>query len=324
MSTAGTTEPDGRTRHYGGFYGLDESGPSASSDDRPLLVVWGNCQAESVRVLLAGSGENAVRTVRVPPVFELVESDLGYLRGLMARADILVSQPVKDGYRDMPLGTGQVAALMPAGGRVLRWPVLRCSSLHPFQAIVRDPWDPSRDPPVVPYHDLRTIASVQTGRDLLDAPVPAAVCAEVARASVAELARREAAGCDVAVSDLLAQPQLGDMHTLNHPGNRILITLVRRIQAALGLPVDAADPGRELLGGTRAPVAAAAAEALGLDVDDERVARVPSASHWRVGAESVATRHIHDVQARWYRENPWLLDAAEQRHGPLLDALGLR
>ena len=322
--TASGTDVDGRTRHYGGFYGLDGVEPVDEADDRPLLVVWGNCQAESVRVLLARSGEHDVRTVRVPPVFEIEESDLPHLRALMARADIVLSQPVKDDYRDMPLGTDQVAALMPDGGRVLRWPVLRCSALHPFQAIVRDPRDPSRDPPVVPYHDLRTIASVQTGRDLLDAEVPVEVCAEVARASVAELARREEAACDVAVSDLFECPQLGDMFTLNHPGNRILVELARRIQGALGLPVDAVDADRALLGGVQAPVAAASAAALGLDPADERVAAVPSASSWRVGAESVPTREIHDVQAQWYRDNPWVLDAAEERHSDLLDALGLR
>lgn len=51
----------GRRQHYAHFYGL----APLPSDDRPLLVVHGNCQAESLRVLLDGAA-SPVRTVRVP------------------------------------------------------------------------------------------------------------------------------------------------------------------------------------------------------------------------------------------------------------------
>ncbi|MHA6795513.1 WcbI family polysaccharide biosynthesis putative acetyltransferase [Pseudonocardia bannensis] len=54
----------GRRAHYGEFY--DGPGPT----DRPLAVVHGNCQAESMRVLLAGSPTFSCPTVRVPRVQE--------------------------------------------------------------------------------------------------------------------------------------------------------------------------------------------------------------------------------------------------------------
>ena len=149
------------------------------------------------------------RAVRIPPVFELTESDLGPLRRLAARASVLVAQPVKDDYRDLPLGTAQVAALLPAGSTVVRWPVLRCAAYHPFQAIIRDPRDESRDPPVVPYHDLRTLASARTGLDLLTADIPASACRGVAEASLAELRRRERSQCDIPISDVFDHPQVG-------------------------------------------------------------------------------------------------------------------
>ena len=38
-----------------------------------------------------------------------------HLRTLADRASILITQPVKDDYRDLPLGTDQVAAMLPAG-----------------------------------------------------------------------------------------------------------------------------------------------------------------------------------------------------------------
>ena len=49
------------------------------------------------------------------------------------------------------------------------------------------------------------------------------------------------------------------MFTINHPGNRVLVELSRRLQRALGRPGDAADPGRDLLGAVSAPIDGAAA-----------------------------------------------------------------
>ncbi len=317
-----TNKPvDGRTRHYGTFYDLDPvdradtAGQDDGDDGRPLLLVWGNCQAEAIRVLLAGSTTLPARAVRIPPVFELTESDLGPLRRLAARADVLVAQPVKDDYRNLPLGTAQVAALLPARSTVVRWPVLRCAAYHPFQAIIRDPRDESRDPPVVPYHDLRTLASARTGLDLLTADVPASACRAVAEASLAELRRRERAQCDVPISDVFDHPQVGDMFTINHPGNRILVELARRIQLALNAPADAADPGRDLLGEVRAPMPAAALTALGLTDT--------ASSTWQVGERSISAEEVHRVQWQWYRDNPWVVDAGYARHRETMNLLGL-
>lgn len=43
----------GRRAHYGEFYGLTEL------PDAPIFMVHGNCQAESLRVLLHGAGRVA-------------------------------------------------------------------------------------------------------------------------------------------------------------------------------------------------------------------------------------------------------------------------
>ena len=308
---------DGRTRHYGTFYGLDPADRTdgADSDDLPVLLVWGNCQAEAVRVLLAASPSLHMRAVRIPPVFELTASDIDPLRRLAARASVLLAQPVKDGYRDLPLGTDEVASLMPAGGAVVRWPVVRCSVLQPFQAIVRDPRDPTRDPPLVPYHDLRTLASARMGKDLLTAEISVDACVTVVAESLAELRRRESLQCDVAISDVLEQPEIGDMFTINHPGNRVLIELARRLQVALGGVPDAADPGRNLLGEVRAPVSAVALSALGL-------AGAPSTT-WDVQGKSLAEQEVHRVQWQWYRDNPWVVDAGYARHAETLKVLQL-
>lgn len=306
-------ETDGRTRHYGGFYGLDPV-----PVDRPLWLVHGNCQAEALRALLATAEEGAL-TVRIPPVHELTAADLPHLHALLARTTVLLSQPVREDYRNLPLGTAQLAARLPPGARVLRWPVIRIGALHPYQVIVRHPRDRSLGPPVVAYHDLRTVVAARAPGELGPLPpadAPPQAYRDAAAASVAELARREAAQCDVGVSDVLGAAGAGAAHTVNHPGNPVLTVLAQRVRAALDAPGDVGDPVRDLLGGVRAPLEPAVLTALGLDPAAAR-------ADWIVGGAVVDAQHVHRVQAAFYRADPGWLDAAQARHGERMTLLGL-
>ena len=105
------------------------------------------------------------------------------------------------------------------------------------------------------------------------------------------------------------------MFTINHPGNRILVELARRIQLALNAPADAADPGRDLLGEVRAPMPAAALTALGFTDT--------ASSTWQVGERSISAEEVHRVQWQWYRDNPWVVDAGYARHRETMNLLGL-
>jgi hypothetical protein len=316
------TAPDGRTRHYGTFYGVPDDLRNDHPDHpldpaAPIVLIWGNCQAEALRVLLAGSPTLGLRTVRIPPVFELTRADLVHLQRLAERAAILLTQPVRDDYGNLPLGSAQVAAMLPNDGVALHWPVLRFAGFHPFQAIIRDPVDGSNEPPVVPYHDLRTLASAHLGRDLFTVEPSVAACTELTAASLAELQRREQAQCDIAVSDVFARPEPGDMFTINHPGNRVLVELARRIQRALGRPADATAPDRNLLGEVIAPSPAAALTALGVattDADDD---------HWTVRGSKIPARDVHDAQLTWYAEHPAVVAAGWERHHATLHTLGV-
>lgn len=288
-----------RRQHYADFY----DGPV--SDGRPLGLVHGNCQAEALRLVLAGAPGLPWQLVRVPPVHELVAEDLPALDALLARATLLVGQPVRDGYRGLPLGTAEVAARLPEGAAVVRVPIVRDMAVHPWQAIVRVP--DGAEPPVVPYHDLRTL----TGRSPVDPDLPAA-----AAASRAELARREARDCDVAVSDLLPSFGVDAVHVLNHPGNGVLVALARRVQEALGVPVDAADPGHVLLGGIRAPLERSVLESLGLDVARAR-------EHWLVGGEPLPASIVIEAQRGWYATRPDVVAEGLRRYADRLPLLGL-
>ena len=313
-------EPTGRTRHYGAFYGLPEV-PVPGADGRDVLVVYGNCQAESVRVLLELALGDAVTAVRIPPVFELTEADLPALTALLARTRYLITQPVRPDYRDLPLGTAQVSDQLPPGAAVLRWPVLRYSGLLPFQAIIRDPLDPGADPPGVPYHDLRTLASAATGVDRFDVDLDPAAILDVARDSRAELGRRETRDCDVGISDLLDPAAAGDWATINHPGNRVLIGLVERILAGLFLSGQVQDPGRVLLGEVVSPADPRVARTLEVRPGDQRRTAVDGS--WRVGSQEVPAQQIHRLQWAWYADRPQLIRAGFERHAATLARLGL-
>src|SRR5437588_1043550 len=80
---------------------------------RPLCLISGNCQAEPIRALLVASAEFAdgYEAVRIPAVHEISASQMASLRRVLRAASLIVAQPIKDGYRGLPLGTQEVIAL---------------------------------------------------------------------------------------------------------------------------------------------------------------------------------------------------------------------
>lgn len=310
---------DGRTRHYGRFYGLED--PDPGEETGPFVTVVGNCQGESLRLLLASTGR--VASFRIPPVHEWVAADLPHLEALLARTDVLVTQPVHDGYRDLPIGTAQLSRLLPDSAQVIRYPVLRYDGLFPYHAIVRPPSEPSLDPPVVPYHDLRILVAAHRGLDAPAQPTADATALRAAAAmSVDQLRQRENRHHTVVVSDALeAAPA---WHTLNHPDNATLAVAARRVlerMEELGL----CEPGgqvtppadREMLGGFSAPVDPAAAEALG--VPEKAVGR----EDWRDGGAVIPAATILEAQLEFYRRHPEIVTAGLRRHADRIRALGL-
>lgn len=209
-------------------------------------IVVGNCQAESIRLVLDSP---LTPTVRTTAVHEMTAQDARELHELLRGAAFLVSQPIRDDYHGLPLGTSQMRASLPPGAPAIVVPVIRFAGLHPFQAAIRvDGVD--HEPPVVAYHDVRTLARAA------GVPVRRRLAADEVRAiaagSVAELQRREQ-HVDVTVSDLFSAPRFAQMRTINHPGNAIFLPLGERVLRALGRPAEPTDPGRPILSSVRAP-----------------------------------------------------------------------
>lgn len=300
-------QAQGRRRHYGEFYGLR---PLPGDDGRALLMVHGNCQSEALRVLLAQT--DVYRTVRVPPVHEIEDDDLPHLARTLAAVRVLVTQPIKDDYRDLPVGTSQVTAGLAGGAVVVPVPVIRYAGLFPFQALVRAP--PLGDPPVVPYHDLRTMVEAATGTRPA-AGAGAGAYREIERASVAELARREHDADSVVVSDLLRGAGADAASTVNHPGNPVLRGLAERVLERLGHRVEVPDPGRTLLNAVHSPLAADVLAAL--DLPD------PARETWTVAGEQIDDDEVRDAQLRWYAEHDHVAPAGLHRHREAVAVLGL-
>lgn len=309
------TSDTGRRKHYGVFYGEDDAAPV---DDRPLWLVVGNCQAEALRQVLDAVPDRRYRTVRIPPVHEIERSDLPYLDSLLAASAVLVSQPVRAGYRDLPLGTSELAERLSSSATCIRWPVIRYAGLYPFQAIVRHPADRSVVPPVVPYHDLRTVAAARAGlspSSVWDVDVSADQLRAAAEASRDELARRERRDCDVGVSDVLGPCGAQAAHTINHPGNRVLETLARRILDAADVRLSVPAISRTLLDSVHAPLEPRVLTALGLDAAPRY--------HWVHHGDRLSVDDVHAAQLNWYAANPDYVELAITRHAHMMDILGL-
>ena len=304
----------GRTRHYGEFYGRQ----TVEGTERPLWLVIGNCQAEALRCALDTPADRPYRTVRVPPVHELDAGDIPHLDALLGRSSLLLSQPIRTDYRGLPLGTDQLAAKLPAGASVVRWPVIRYAGLYPFQVIVRRPADRSVVPPPVPYHDLRTIAAARAGRapfDPWDVDVTPAALRALAEASTAALTQRERRDTDVGISDVFATAGCDAAHAINHPGNTVLAELARRILSERGIARDVRLQGKALLGSVYAPLEQRVLDALNL-------AGRPRHDWWFHG-KSIDPDQVHRTQMRWYRDNADFLELAVERHGSIMELLGL-
>lgn len=283
-----------RRQHYAEFFGLDPLPPRFG-------VTIGNCQAESLRLVMDAPQRRFVRT---PPVHEMDAAEAARLHELVGQAETVISQPIRDDYRGLPLGTRQIAES--ADVRVLTVPPVRFGGLHPYQAAIRVP-GVEGDPPLVAYHDVRTLAAA-AGLAVADSLRPAAVRA-VAEASLETLREREQRA-DIVVSDLFDRVSADQMRTVNHPGNAVWLPLGARVLDALGAHDGVVDPRRPLLDSVQAPLLPEVVEAWSLPD--------PPRAHWVVEGVELDDAEVRAAHTAWYAAHPEFVAAAVQRLAPLL------
>ena len=278
----------------------------------PLLTVVGNCQAESTRRLLMSTG--AFTSDRIKPIHEIEASDLGWFTALLKRTDVLVTQPIRDDYRGVPVGTRQMLEHLPRHARHITVPVLRFDGLMPYHAIIRNPEDTSENPPVVPYHDLRILAAAARGAraPLQPDPSPDAL-RRAAAMSIEQIATRERAHNTVVISDYLETTPV--WHTINHPDNATLGVMAQRIVDALGIDAQVELPDYEMLGQLQAGVDKQSALALGVNVERPE---------WRDRTlGTIDAGLIAREQLEYYRQRPHVVAHGLERHRERLENLGL-
>ena len=327
-----------RTRHYGQFYGLfplpgssDAAGTSNATSTAtacPRVVVVGNCQAESLRIVLNSS--EPIDSFRIPPIHEWTQEDMPFVHHALRWANVLVSQPVRDNYRGLPCGTAQLEKMLRAQimdnegeAQVIRFPVLRFSALNPAWVIVRSPADTSLNPPIVPYHDITILAELGGLTRVNPADYPG-----ILDLNVKQMEERERAHGTVIMSDYLRT--CPTWHTLNHPDNATLERLGVQVQQAiakrriewahLAEPSDqvSAPMDREMLGHLREPVDTAAWETL---VPNNP--QVPAdRDSWTLHGRPLDPEEIAFAHRRFYTDHPEFVTSAMTRHATLLRLLG--
>ena len=282
------------------------------------VVVWGNCQARPVAALLrAPMAAHGLEVLDVPTVFEATAAEVAWVREQVGRAGVLVTQPIRDEYRHAGCGSEQLAALVPASGRVVRLPSAIHTGWFPYQANAHDEHGVRVPAPLVAYHDLRLLAAAEQGRsaddvlaDGLGRAVDDDALRTAAAASVAELQRREQTA-DVTVSDVIDRPDA--MFAMNHPTNRTLGALAARVLDHLGLDGGIDLPEREFLGEIRTPVEPHVVAARGEGVTQPE---------WIVRREVVPWADVVRAHLALYAEYPQIARDARVRWAERLAVLG--
>jgi hypothetical protein len=301
--------------------------PARARRRRPLCLVYGNCQAEPVRALLASSAEFAdgYEAVRIPAVHEVSASQIPRLQRVFRAASLIVTQPVKDGYRALPIGTDELTALAPRDCNVIRFPALYYDALYPLQVYVHIDGGRALSAPMTVYHDLRTLCAAAKGSSAEGAvrrvseyrPPETALHAAAERASA--MIRHHESGTDIRVLDSIIAPP--DAHarsffTVSHPSRFVLQRIADSVQDILGFtPASGALGNGEPLGVFRTPLEQPVIDALGLTSE-------PTAD-WIIKGKRVSTADVIRLHLDWYRRRPDVVQAGLSEHADRIAAFGL-
>ncbi len=283
------------------------------------VVVWGNCQAEPIALLLrAPLARHGLNVVVVPPVFLVDEAGLDAVHNEVRASAVLISQPVRDEYRIPGCGTSQLAELLPPSGRLVTFPSTFHIGAFPYMVNAHG-GDGERVPaPLTDYHDLRALVAAERGLDVeralswWPAPPTEAVRA-VAADSIARLREREAS-LDVTVSSQLDSPTA--LWTLDHPSNVVLAAIAGALLGVLSIDEAIEVPSREFLGARRAPVEAAVVTAHGWPAQ-------AAAPVWRIDTREVPAAEVLAAHLALYRDRPDVVADTRSRYAERLDVLEL-
>jgi hypothetical protein len=237
-----------------------------------LVYVHGNCQAPPLAAMLR----------EVYPEWRIdsyecfntkIVDEIERYREIVASADILLSQPIHDGYRGRDdLSLSFLRAHARPGAALVVIP-----SLHFDGQLVswRSVGFPGHG---MDYHDMTLFQLAASELDaeavvdiLMDeALYPETFVAREIEIALAETQRREREdGVDAKAADYIAERVRAEplFHVINHPARSLLAHVANSALGCLGQPRRVASEGEDLLPIPHVPLAPSVARALGLDVD---------------------------------------------------------
>jgi hypothetical protein len=288
-------------------------------------VVYGNCQASALRIMLDASPgfSAAFQTVYVPAVHEITEETLAEVRAAVAAASLFVTQPVRHGYHGFPVGSEEIADYAAASCRTVTIPALYYEGLYPYQVYVRDQSGAVVSAPLSIYHDVRFLYCAAKGWNTAGAvrwltkwtPAPESI-RTLAEQAQSRLEKYEQS-LDVQVSSRLLNRALHGraFYTINHPTDAGLMEVVVGLHHVLDFPHSRMGVDRELLGEIQTPLEPSVIAALDLGVTARK--------DWIIRGESLSMKDMVTAHLGWYRENPGCVAAGLAQHELRLSLLGL-
>lgn len=312
-------------RRFTADYRKPEGTGFVSHAGKELCLVFGNCQADPLRLMLATSPafRSRFRSVPVSPVHLITDEELKTLQNdLLPRTSLLIIQNIRPGYRGRPLGTREIVELVPEDCTVLTWVSLFYQGLFPFQVVIQKE-EIATDKEFAPLtltQDLRFLYCAKKGWSTATASAwlaeyvpPTDVVRQVASDSAVQLAQREE-GLDIQVADQVTGTSVQGFFMMSHPTNYTLSEVSRRIHEALDLPFVTSDVD-ELLSQFRTPVEPAIVEALGLDF--------PSDTNWLIFGEQYSIEELMSIHLDWYRQKPFIVRLGLEQYRERAALLGL-
>ncbi len=289
--------------------------PAPVGADRPLWIVHGGPQADPLRRLLFSATDAPYLVASTPSADVISTDEIWHLRRLVAEADAFITEPLPKGYLGKPVGMDDLVPFLRPGTPVITFPRVHFEGLHPYQVGVQP--GGLVTPPVVPYHDLRTIAAVSghTSREQAwGGGVSARALRECAAWSLVRM-RMSEASTDIRVADVVRTAGASAVHTVDRPGNALMLHIARGIQEALGVTTGIPEPEIDLLGQCSVPVSAEVAVALGFDA--------PTSSSWSVYGKELSIEEVDEEQTRWYHDHPGILRTLLAHQHARMDLLGV-
>lgn len=230
---------------------------------------------------------------------------------LLKRADVVLTQQVRNDYRRLPIGTSQILSLVNARSKVITYPSMFYRGLHPYLVYVHATGELGTPAPLTEgYHDLRFIAEASNRGTAV--ATPHALQRE-ADASLNELRQREK-GLDVQIADHVASLGAESFWTINHPCNRLLEVAAAQVCSILKVN----RPARvhpEILTNVVVPVPDAVTNALGHHASQS--------SYWTINGTLIPDAEVRMAHLAYYRERPDVLEVALEEHAEALQRLGL-